>query len=328
MSKDHVIVIKKKHGGHGDGHHGGSWKVAFADFAIAMMALFLLLWIMSATDKEQKKAIATYFEDPGSFRHPSSSKPINFGGMNTLVNIPRPGANNRGREETEVIAEDMDKTLNNTLIFDKLSDELQKLVGGSKSAGRYEDYIDLEKTPEGLRIVILDNNKKNMFEKGSARLQPFFQDLMLEMAPILNKLSFSLMISGHTDSSGFQRNNYSNWELSSARAQVARRTLVFGGLEESRIMMVLGMADRVLRDPEKPESSSNRRIEILFLNEEMEKRIENMFAPVEEGTEDVIQEGTEKLSDEDSQKMRTALDKARDNQLPEEMKDDINWGGN
>ncbi|WP_257275738.1 MULTISPECIES: flagellar motor protein MotB [unclassified Endozoicomonas] len=318
MSKGHVIVIKKKHGGHGDGHHGGSWKVAFADFAIAMMALFLLLWIMSATDKEQKKAIATYFEDPGSFRHPSSSKPINFGVANTVVDIPKPGPGKQGREDTEVIADQNTKTLNNTLIFDKLSDELQKLIGGSKSAGRYEDYIYLEETPEGLRIVILDNNKRDMFEKGRARLQPFFQDLLLELAPILNKLSFNLMISGHTDSSGFQRNDYSNWELSSARAQIARRTLVFGGLEESRIMMVLGMADRVLRNPENPEASSNRRIEILLLAKDMEERIEKMFAPIEEGTQ--------KLSEGDSRKMRKALEKAKSNQLPEEMKDNIEWG--
>lgn len=318
MSKGHVIVIKKKHGGHGDGHHGGSWKVAFADFAIAMMALFLLLWIMSATDKEQKKAIATYFEDPGSFRHPRSSKPINFGVANTVVDIPKPGPGKQGREDTEVIADQNTKTLNNTLIFDKLSDELQKLIGGSKSAGRYEDYIYLEETPEGLRIVILDNNKRDMFEKGSARLQPFFQDLLLELAPIVNKLSFNLMISGHTDSSGFQRNDYSNWELSSARAQIARRTLVFGGLEESRIMMVLGMADRVLRNPENPEASSNRRIEILLLAKDMEERIEKMFAPIEEGTQ--------KLSEGDSRKMRKALEKAKSNQLPEEMKDNIEWG--
>ncbi|WP_252178631.1 flagellar motor protein MotB [Endozoicomonas sp. 4G] len=316
MSKGHVIVIKKKHGGHGDGHHGGSWKVAFADFAIAMMALFLLLWIMSATDKEQKSAIASYFDDPGSFRPKSSSRPIDFGGgMNTLVDIPKPGPGQRGREETEVVTKENTKTLNNTLIFDKLSDELQKLIGGSKSAGRYEDYIQLEETPEGMRIVILDNNKRNMFEKGSARLKPFYQDLLLELAPIVNKLSFRLMISGHTDSSGFQRRAYSNWELSSDRAQIARRTLVFGGLEESRIMMVLGMADRVLRNPENPEDSSNRRIEILLLTKEMEERLEDMFEPVEKDTQN--------FSDEESQEMNKALDKAIDNELPEEMVDDI-----
>lgn len=273
--------MKRKRGG-GVSHHGGSWKVALADFAIAMMALFLLLWIMNATDDDTKSAIAAYFEDPGAFRHKSSLNPIDFGGQDSLVRIPNPGPSMRGREGPEIIGDGNAETLNETPDFKDLMDELQRMIGGDDAAGKYEDFIYLEQLKEGLRIVILDNNKRNMFERGSSRMNPFFQDLLLELAPIINKIDNRLMISGHTDSSGFQRSDYGNWELSAARAQVARKTLLFGGLFEEKVLMVLGMADRVPRDPEHPESSANRRIEVMVLADFMERQVERMFAPVEE----------------------------------------------
>lgn len=281
MSKEPIVVVRRvKKADHG-GHHGGSWKVALADFAIAMMALFLLLWILNTTDDDQKAAIAAYFEDPGSFRHQSSLNPIDFGGKDSLVNIPNPGPSMRGREGPEIIADGNAETLNRQNDFKDLMDELQRLIGGDQSDGKYEEFIYLELLPEGLRIAILDSDDNSMFERGSSRLNPFFQDLLLELAPVLKKVDHNLMISGHTDSSGFQRDDYSNWELSSARAQVARRTMVFGGLTGDHVLMVLGMADRMPRDPQNPEASSNRRIEIMVLSDEIERRIERMFAPVE-----------------------------------------------
>ncbi|MBO9480858.1 MULTISPECIES: flagellar motor protein MotB [Gammaproteobacteria] len=272
--------MKAKRGG--GGHHGGSWKVALADFAIAMMALFLLLWIMNATDDDTKSAIAAYFEDPGAFRHKSSLNPIDFGGQDSLVRIPNPGPSMRGREGPEIIGDGNAETLNESPDFKDLMDELQRMIGGDDSAGKYEDFIYLEQLQEGLRIVILDNDQRNMFERGSSRMNPFFQDLLLELAPIINNIDNRLMISGHTDSSGFQRSDYGNWELSAARAQVARKTLLFGGLFEEKVLMVLGMADRVLRDPKHPESSANRRIEIMVLADYMERQVERMFAPIDE----------------------------------------------
>ena len=281
MSKDSIVVVRRvKKVAHG-GHHGGSWKVALADFAIAMMALFLLLWILNSTDDDQKAAIAAYFEDPGLFRHQSSLNPIDFGGQDSLVDIPNPGPSMRGREGPEIIADGNAQTLNPQSDFKDLMDELQRVIGGDDSDGKYEEFIYLELLPEGLRIAILDSDNNSMFERGSSKLNPFFQDLLLELAPILQKVNHNLMISGHTDSSGFQRIDFSNWELSSARAQVARRTMIFGGLEDEQVMMVLGMADRMPRDPKNPEASSNRRIEIMVLSDEIERRIKRMFAPVE-----------------------------------------------
>ena len=281
MSRGSMIVVRRvKKASHGV-PHGGSWKVALADFAIAMMALFLLLWILNSTDDDQKAAIAAYFEDPGSFRHQSSLNPIDFGGQDSLVNIPNPGPSMRGREGPEIIADGNAETLNRRSEFKELMDELQQLIGGDESDGKYEEFIYLELLPEGLRIAILDSDDNSMFERGSSKLNPFFQDLLLELAPVLQKVNRNLMISGHTDSSGFQRLDFSNWELSSARAQMARRTMIFGGLNDAHIMMVLGMADRMPRDPKNPEASSNRRIEIMVLSEEIERRIKRMFAPVE-----------------------------------------------
>ena len=273
--------MKTRRRGGSAAHHGGSWKVALADFAIAMMALFLLLWIVNATDDDTKSAMASYFEDPGSFRHKSSLNPIDFGGQDSLVQVPNPGPSMRGREGPEIIGDGNANTLNKVPDFKGLMDELQRMIGGDDNAGRYEDFIYLEQLQEGLRIVILDNDKRHMFERGSSKMNPFFQDLLIELSPIINNFDYRIMISGHTDSSGFSRPDYGNWELSATRAQVARRTLLFGGLAEKKILMVLGMADRVPRDPQNSGSSANRRIEIMILADYMERRVERMFAPVE-----------------------------------------------
>ncbi|MGB1272480.1 MAG: flagellar motor protein MotB [Endozoicomonas sp.] len=286
-------------------HHGGSWKVALADFAIAMMALFLLLWILNATDDDTKSAIAAYFEDPGAFRHQTSLQPIDFGGTDSLVNTPNPGPSMRGREGPEIIADGNAETLNENPDFKDLMDQLQRMIGGDDKAGKYEDFIYLERLEEGIRIVILDNDNRNMFERGSSRINPFFQDLLLELAPIINNINNRLMISGHTDSAGFKRADYGNWELSSARAQVARKTLLFGGLEELKVLMVLGMADRMPRDAQHPESSANRRIEIMVLADYMEQRVERMFAPVDNHEDHPVE----------SESMHEALERAEKNQL-------------
>ena len=318
MSKHAVVIVRKKKGGHGGGHHGGSWKVALADFAIAMMALFLLLWILSSTDEDQKAAIASYFDDPGAFRHPHSMNPIDFGGQDGVVQTPQSGPAMKGRKGPELIGNGNAQNQNRFSEFKQLTDELQRLIGGEKLAGRYEDYIYLEQLPEGLRVVIMDNENTTMFEKGSDQLKPFFQDLLVNLAPILNDQNSRLMISGHTDSSGYQRADYSNWELSSARAQAARRTLIYGGLSDQKILIVQGMADRVLRDPETPESSVNRRIEVMVLAKDMEKRIESIFAPVVDETRETEGKATKSEASEQyllqDERIKEAFEQARANQ--------------
>ncbi|MDD7804455.1 MAG: OmpA family protein [Endozoicomonas sp. (ex Botrylloides leachii)] len=286
-------MFKKRR--HGAGHHGGgSWKIALADFAFAMMALFLLLWILKTTNLEARKAIASYFEDPGAFQHRASPQPIDFGSNKSIAEsplIPKGGDSSVVDKHPE---------------FKELMKELEKLINNNDISKKYKDIIFLEPLKDGVRIVILDNSKDDMFELGSANINPFFQDLLLGMAPIIKQIDRRLIISGHTDSVSFQGKEYTNWELSSARAQAARKTLLFGGIEEEQIFMVLGMADRSPRDAQNPESSVNRRIEIMVANESMEARVQRMFTPVQK-------QETDKTSS-NSTENNNIVEQARQNQ--------------
>ncbi|WP_062262617.1 OmpA family protein [Endozoicomonas arenosclerae] len=308
MSENKTIVIKRVLHGHG-GHHGGGWKVALADFALAMMALFLVLWLLNVADDDQKAAIAAYFADPGAFRHKSSLSPIDFGGKQTIMNIEGEGLAMKGREGPEIISDGNATTQNKNPDFKPFMDELQSLIIGLKKEKEFYDYIHLEMLPEGLRIVILDSDKGNMFRSGSSAITAFYEDLLLAIAPIIAKAKRPLMVSGHTDSVAYARDDYSNWELSSSRAQVARRTLIHGGVPDQQVLFVVGMADRVPRIMDDPESGANRRIEILLLNEVTEHRMIDMFAPVDERHDKDHPVG--------SSAVKEAKSKAEANQLPE-----------
>ena len=257
----------KKHR-QGAGHSGGgSWKVALADFAFAMMALFLLLWILKTTNPETRQAIAAYFENPGAFSHETSDRPIDFGSNSSIITSP-------------LMPSGGETVIDESPEFKKLMKELKALIAGDGEAKKYEDFIYLEPMKDGLRIVILDNAEEDMFKQGSAKINPFFQDLLLGLAPIISQIDRRLIISGHTDSTAFSGNEYTNWELSAERAQVARKTLEFGGTFESQTFMVLGMADRSPRDIENPVASVNRRIEIMVAARSMEQRMLRMFTPI------------------------------------------------
>lgn len=307
MSEKKTIVIKRVLHGHG-GHHGGGWKVALADFALAMMALFLVLWLLNVADDDQKAAIAAYFSDPGAFRHKSSLSPIDFGGKQTIMNVEGEGLSMKGREGPEIISDGNAQTQNKNPDFKPFMDELQSLIIGLKNKKEFYDYIHLEMLPEGLRIVILDNDKGEMFKSGSSSMSPFYEDLLLAIAPIIGKAQKPLMISGHTDSVAYSGQEFSNWELSSSRAQAARKILEFGGVPKEYVMFVVGMADRVPRVMDKPEDSSNRRIEILLLNRFTEDKMLHMFAPVERPEPD-HPVGNDMVNE--------ARQKAEENQLPE-----------
>lgn len=308
--KGKTIIVKRVLHGH-DGHHGGGWKVALADFALAMMALFLVLWLLNVADDEQKAAIAAYFANPGAFRQSGNLSPIDFGGSRGVMteNIGEGfSKNGKGQDGPEFIGEGNAETSNVNPDFKPFIDELQALIIGLKNDSEYYDYIHLEMIPEGLRIVILDSEKGDMFRRGSTQLTPFYQDLLLAIAPIIRRARRPLMISGHTDSIPFQRDDFSNWELSTGRAQTARRTLIHGGVPDAQVMFVVGMADRIPRIIDDPESGSNRRIEILLMSETSESQMKHMFEPVE--TENASHPVGSGVVDE-------ARKRAEANQLPE-----------
>ncbi|HEY4366554.1 MAG TPA: flagellar motor protein MotB [Steroidobacteraceae bacterium] len=283
-----IIIKRVKKGGHG--HHGGSWKVAFADFATAMMAFFLLLWLMGSTTAKQKGAISEYFNNPsavpGASTVPSpsingpggaSTSMINAGGgmelpRNTPAEAP-PALSvatpaEATPEQAQAEAEKLDKERLESLLQD-----LRKAIDERESLAKFKDQILLDVTPEGVRIQIIDHDRRSMFPLGSAVLESFSDNILREVASIVVTVPNHISISGHTDIRPYGKANYSNWELSADRANAARRSMIAGGLPEEKIGRVVGLASSVLLDPGVPDSPINRRISIVVMNKHTEDAI-------------------------------------------------------
>ena len=285
-----IIIKKVKKGGHA--HHGGSWKVAFADFATAMLAFFLLMWLMEATTEEQRGAISEYFNNPSDIQGASpvpspspiqgpggaSTSMIKLGGGMELhhdaappapIAPPTPGAQTATRPDDDGAQEE--KLDNERLAA--LMDALKKGIDERESLAKYKDQIRLDVTPEGVRIQIIDHERRSMFPLGSARLEDFSSDILKELAHIVSGVPNRISISGHTDRKPYVAVNYTNWELSADRANAARRALLAGGLAPEKIGRVVGLASSVLLEPSAPESPVNRRISIVVMNKRTEAAI-------------------------------------------------------
>ncbi len=233
-----IIVIRKK-GGHA-GHHGGAWKVAYADFVTAMMSLFIVLWLMNSSEKI-KKAVAGYFNDPK--------------GTATLM-----GTTMSGTGETVSAAA--------TDAMQQLKKRLEDGIKAKKDLQQLSKQIELTVTPEGLRIELLEDKNGTFYQSGSARLSQSGQELVALLAGELKTLPNALLIEGHTDAAQYSSDtNYSNWELSADRANAARRLLQQDGVRGDQVTQVRGYADQLLRVKNNPYDPSNRRISILVKNE-------------------------------------------------------------
>ncbi|GAA4649557.1 flagellar motor protein MotB [Kistimonas scapharcae] len=312
-SKGKVVIVKKVING-GGGGHGGSWKVAMADLALAMMALFMVLWLLSVTDEEQLENITAYFKDPGAFRHSGSPHPIKLtGSPSTVKEISSKGPSMQGRAGPDVIGDSQPTPKGEKLSFDDIMGDLRMLLGSEKTQYQQDDPVYMEVLPEGLRLVILDFDDKHMFRRGSSRLTPYYEDLLLMMAQVLGKTENKILVSGHTDAASFSENHFhSNWKLSGARAQVAQRTLAYGGIPDERFMMVSAMSDHRPIHPGNPESGANRRIELLLLNPETEKKLGRLFSPIDK-------DGEEKESPISEEAMEQVKDGIDANSLPPEL---------
>jgi len=232
-----IIVIKKKSGGHG-GHHGGAWKVAYADFVTAMMALFIVLWLMGS-DKEIKEAIAGYFRDPSGTGKLTGSSASGVGAAAASLEINK---------------DDMGK----------LKDKIQQVLKSLPNFKRLQDNVELTITPDGLRIELLETAKGMFFESGKGAPTDSGSELLAKLAEELGKLPNNLLIEGHTDAKPFgSANAYSNWELSTDRANSARKLMEASGLRAGQVAQVRGFADRQLRHPDDPENPSNRRVSVI-----------------------------------------------------------------
>lgn len=258
---DRPIVIKKiKKGGHG--HHGGSWKVAYADFVTAMMAFFLLMWLLASTEAQERVAIASYFQSPLKALFASGGPP---GGDRVIPNSQQGGTGGMlspgGEGHQERMAE--------AARFDSLVSEFQEEIQIDSILHEFKDQLRFEITSEGLRIMILDEQNRAMFESGSATVKPHMRDILRRIADIVNTAPNPVSITGHTDAVPYSGGlgGYSNWELSADRANAARRELVAGGIQDQKIMRVEGVASRVPLLFDEPNHASNRRITIILLNE-------------------------------------------------------------
>jgi chemotaxis protein MotB len=292
-----TIVIKKiKKGGHG--HHGGAWKVAFADFVTAMMAFFLLMWLLESASEEQKRGIAGYFQNPmgASTGMGASNALIDTGGgldaMKVLQGVPT-GSPGDGQDRSSPNFDPMsalevspEELLARVQAAERRSLEQLKLqfeaaIEENPDLADFRDQLRVDVTGEGLRIQIIDEQTRSMFEPGSARLEEYTRAILHEIARVVNTLPNRLSISGHTDRTALARTDgYSNWELSAERANAARRELLRAGIPEEKIARVVGMGSSVLYDRRHPTSPVNRRITIVLLNKATDEAISSESGPL------------------------------------------------
>jgi chemotaxis protein MotB len=277
-----IIVKKVKKGGHAV--HGGAWKIAYADFVTAMMAFFLLMWLLGSTSEGDKKGLSDYFSAPlkvamtGGSGAGASNSILNGGGadLTKVAGQSQTGDTNdpikrRKREEVkraEQAKQDAKKMAS-------LSAKISAVISNNSKLSQYSSQIRLENTPDGLQIQIVDDQKRPMFDIGSAVVKSYMRDILREIGGALSEVDNKISLDGHTDQSpyGSGERGYSNWELSADRANASRRELVSAGLPEDKIARVMGLASSVLLEPENPLSPINRRISIIVMTREAEERL-------------------------------------------------------
>jgi chemotaxis protein MotB len=279
--KPPIIVRRVKKGGHA--HHGGAWKIAYADFVTAMMAFFLLMWLLGSTTKGDLEGIADYFRTPlkvalqgGSGSGDSSS--VIQGGGKDLTRTNGQVAKAQKPDEKKTINLQAAQAVLEQQEMDRLRDlkrRIEAAIEASPTMRAFRNQIRVELTPEGLRIQIIDEQNRPMFDIGSAMLKDYTREILREIAKVLNDVPNRLSLSGHTDAKPYAggERGYSNWELSVERANASRRELVAGGIEERKIVRVVGLGSAVLLDKTDPFNPQNRRISITVLNQRAEKRI-------------------------------------------------------
>jgi len=234
MDKTRPIIILKKKGGHG-GHHGGAWKVAYADFVTAMMSLFIVLWLMSAS-KPIQEAVGGYFRDPSG-------------------TADKKGSAVAGAGENFVLTKDN---------MPKLKDQLEQKIREMNDFEKLKNHIEMTVTNEGLRIELMESASGTFFDSGSPKLNADGHELLIALSQELSKLPNKLSIEGHTDSKPYVgKGNYSNWELSTDRANAARRLMQASGIGPDQIIQVRGFADQRLRKADIPLDPSNRRVSLI-----------------------------------------------------------------
>ena len=265
-----IIVVRKRKSARKT-HHGGSWKVAYADFVTAMMAFFMVMWLVATMPQEQLGGLADYFKNPSAVEGKSASMAPGANGPGGAGNVPikmfdamrKPPEH--AHDQKTLDEEDKRR-------LEALKKELEAAVAKSQALAPFKDQLLIDITLEGLRIQIVDAQNRPMFDMGSPVLKPYTQVILAELAKYFNRVENRVAISGHTDTTPWSgANGMSNWELSTQRANSARRALVAGGMREDKVARVIGLAASVPFDKNAPDSPINRRISIVLLNQSAER---------------------------------------------------------
>jgi chemotaxis protein MotB len=280
-----IIVKRIKKGGHAK--HGGAWKIAYADFVTAMMAFFLLMWLLGSVSKGDLKGISEYFNTPlrtalmGGSSTGEGQTVLPGGGTDLTASagqVHKGESEPRPRDERELEAE---MEAREAARLAELKEKIEKAIEANPQLAPFRKQILVDLTPEGLRIQIVDEQNRPMFPTGSSSLAVYTRDLLREIGIILNDVPNRVSLAGHTDAATFGSGDrgFSNWELSADRANSARREMISAGMAESKVLRVVGLASAVGFPGAAPLDAVNRRISIIVLNRRTERAITAESAP-------------------------------------------------
>ena len=294
-----IIVKRIKKGG--GGHHGGAWKIAYADFVTAMMAFFLLMWLLGSTAKGDLNGIAEYFKTPLKVAMAGGS---GSGDANTVL----PGGGKDLTRQEGQLRKGQNDPVNRRSIraaqaelekleqarLNELKKRIETSIDSSPTLKQFKNQLLIDITSEGLRIQIVDEKNRPMFALASAQLQPYTREILREIGKTLNDVPNKIGLSGHTDATPYSsgEKGYSNWELSADRANSSRRELIMGGMDESKVLRVVGLSSAVLLDKEDPYNPINRRISIIVMNKKAEELVESNGTAADSASEVEVKEGT------------------------------------
>src|SRR5476649_1811748 len=266
-----IVVVRKKKSKHGGGHHGGSWKIAYADFMTAMMAFFLVMWLISISSPKELVQIAEYFRTPLAVA-------ITNGPRSSDATSPIPGGGDDPTQQDGEVHKMIQSQgdMRETGDLQRLQEKLEQMLISDPRLKDLRPHLMINLTEEGLRIQIIDSQNRPMFQLGSATVEPYMRYILRAIAPVLDDFPNKISLAGHTDDMPYAmgERGYSNWELSTDRANASRREMIVGGLSEGKVLRVMGMGSTMQLKNHPSGDAINRRISILVLNKHAEQAIE------------------------------------------------------
>jgi chemotaxis protein MotB len=285
------IIVKRIKKGSGGGH-GGAWKIAYADFVTAMMAFFLLMWLLGSTTKGDLQGIADYFQTPlkvamaGGSGSGDSSSVIKGGGRDltrSTGQIQKSDDREKSRKTYNLKAAQAEMAKIEQQQLQALKQRIDTAIENNPTLKQYKNQLLIDITSDGLRIQVVDEQNRPMFALAKAELQPYTKEILLEIGQLLNGIPNRIGLSGHTDATPFAggEKGYSNWELSADRANASRRALVAGGMDETKVLRVVGLSSAVPLNKDDPFDPVNRRISIIVMNKKAEEAITKEGAKID-----------------------------------------------